>query len=119
MSREDLLRGLPRRPVPSTGGGLAAASAGPHLEFCGRFWERRNRSVARAAATRSNDWQHEYYDEAVEEWSDEDDTAHHRGRDEVGRAAMALSWPGPVVGGSDPGGVGGVLVEPDLGLGRR
>src|SRR5450759_3243036 len=32
MSREDLLRGLPRRPVPSAGGGLAAASAGPHLE---------------------------------------------------------------------------------------
>src|SRR5450759_1928937 len=31
MSREDLLRGLPRRPVPSAGGGLAAASAGPHL----------------------------------------------------------------------------------------
>src|SRR5664280_512132 len=36
MSREDLLRGLPRRPVPSAGGGLAAASAGPHLEGTGR-----------------------------------------------------------------------------------
>src|SRR5664280_1301055 len=41
--------------------------------------------------------------------------AHHRGRDEVGEAAVAFLRAGPVVGRPGPAGVGDVLVEPDLG----